>query len=94
MTLRPLVLIGALALSATALSGCGKMGELERPGPIGQARSGADAGSAPMRSIRTVDPRDRNSDPAPQRTEPIESTNDPMASGPQGAIPDPYARPR
>ncbi|HQT55974.1 MAG TPA: hypothetical protein PKX06_21210, partial [Phenylobacterium sp.] len=66
----------------------------ERPGPIGQARSGADAGSAPMRSIRTVDPRDRNSDPAPQRTEPIESTNDPMASGPQGAIPDPYARPR
>ena len=94
MTLRPLVLIGALALSATALSGCGKMGELERPGPIGQARSGADAGAAPMRSIRTVDPRDRNSDPAPQRTEPIESTNDPMASGPQGAIPDPYARPR
>ncbi|MDO8911463.1 MAG: hypothetical protein Q8N10_00325 [Phenylobacterium sp.] len=94
MTLRPLVLIGALALSATALSGCGKMGELERPGPIGQARSGSDAGSAPMRSIRTVDPRDRNSDPAPQRTEPIESTNDPMASGPQGAIPDPYARPR
>ncbi|MDO8323969.1 MAG: hypothetical protein Q7T23_13620 [Phenylobacterium sp.] len=94
MTLRPLVLISALALSATALSGCGKMGELERPGPIGQARSGADAGSAPMRSIRTVDPRDRNADPSPQRTEPIESTNDPMASGPQGAIPDPYARPR
>ena len=94
MTLRPLVLIGALALSAAALSGCGKMGELERPGPIGQAGSGADAGAAPMRSIRTVDPRDRNADPAPQRTEPIESTNDPMASGPQGAIPDPYARPR
>lgn len=94
MTLRPLVLISALALSATALSGCGKMGELERPGPIGQARSDADAGSAPARSIRTVDPRDRNADPAPQRTEPIESTNDPMASGPQGALPDPYARPR
>ncbi|MDO8802292.1 hypothetical protein [Phenylobacterium sp.] len=94
MTLRPLVLIGALALSATVLSGCGKMGELERPGPIGQPRSNADAGAKPTRSIRTVDPRDRNSDPAPQRQAPIESTNDPMASGPQGALNDPYARPR
>ena len=94
MTLRPLALIGALALSSTVLSGCGKMGELERPGPIGQARSNADSGAKPARSIRTIDPRDTNSDPSPQRSAPIESTNDPMASGPQGALNDPYARPR
>ncbi len=94
MTLRPLVLISALAVTASALSGCGKLGELERPGPIGQARSNSDAGAAPARSIRTIDPRNTNSDPSPSRAIPIEGTNSPTASGPQGALPDPYARPR
>ena len=94
MTLRPFVLISVLALAASALSGCGKMGELERPGPIGRAGSNADAAVKPIRSIKTIDPRDTNSDPSPQRSAPIESTNDPMASGPQGALNDPYARPR
>lgn len=94
MTLRPLVMIAALALTAAGLSACGKMGELERPGPIGHARSNADAGAEPTRSIRTIDPRDTNSDPSPSRSVPIESTNNPMASGPQGALNDPYARPR
>ena len=94
MTLRPLALVGALALAVTGLSACGKMGALERPGPIGQARSNADAGAEPTRSIRTIDPRDTNSDPSPSRSVPIESTNNPMASGPQGALNDPYARPR
>ena len=93
MTLRSLVTIGAVALAA-GLAGCGKMGMLERPGPIGQTRTNADAGAEPTRSIKTVDPRDRNADPSPSRTEPIESTNNPTASGPQGALPDPYARPR
>ena len=94
MTRRPLVLISALVLTAASLSGCGKMGQLERPGPIGQARSNSDAGAAPVRSIRTIDPRNTNSDPSPSRTTPIEGTNSPTASGPQGALPDPYARPR
>ena len=91
MSLRLILVVGAAALT---LGGCGKLGALERPGPMGKARSNADAGSEPMRSIKTVDPRDRNSDPSPSRTEPIESTVNPTASGPQGALPDPYARPR
>ena len=94
MTLRTLAAIGASALIAAGLSGCGKLGELERPGPIFGGKSNADAGPEPTRTVRTVDPRDRNSDPAPSRTVPIDSTNNPAASGPQGALEDPYARPR
>ena len=82
------------ALLATSLSGCGKLGRLERPGPrLGHA-NGADAGPNPGQTIRTVDPRDRNSDPAPARTNPIDSTNDPTASSPQGALENPYTRPK
>ncbi len=47
--------------SALSLGGCGKLGTLERPGPSG----GADAGPEPLKASRTVDPRDRNSDPSP-----------------------------
>jgi len=79
---------------AAGLSGCGKLGRLERPGPRSAHASGADAGPNPGQSVRTVDPRDRNSDPAPSRTNPIDSTNDPMASGPQGALENPYTRPK
>jgi hypothetical protein len=79
---------------AAGLSGCGKLGRLERPGPMTRHASGADAGPNPGQAVRTVDPRDRNSDPAPSRTAPIDSTNDPMASGPQGALENPYARPK
>jgi|APCry1669189034_1035192.scaffolds.fasta_scaffold02665_2 predicted small lipoprotein YifL len=81
-------LMGLMAV--LSLSGCGKLGELERPGPDG----GVDAGPEPSKTVRTVDPRDRNSDPAPSRTNPIESTNNPAASGPQGVLDDPYARPQ
>ena len=90
-----LVVSATLTLAlAAGLSGCGKLGRLERPGPRTAHASGADAGPNPGQSVRTVDPRDRNSDPAPPRTNPIDSTNDPMASGPQGALEDPYARPK
>ena len=82
------------ALLAGGLSGCGKLGRLERPGPRTAHANGADAGPNAATAVRTVDPRDRNSDPAPSRTVPIDSTNDPTASGPQGALEDPYARPR
>jgi hypothetical protein len=93
MTLRSLALGGLALVAAGGLYGCGKLGDLERPGPA-SARSDADAGPEPSRSVRTVDPRDRNSDPAPSRTVPIDSTNNPTASGPPGALEDPYARPR
>jgi hypothetical protein len=41
MTLRPLILIPALALAAT-LGGCGKTGELEQPGPLYGAQAKQD----------------------------------------------------
>ena len=91
----------ALALAAlVALAGCGKMGPLERPGPIlgdaGAAPAAAPpAGQDPNRPVSTVDPRDRTTNPAPPRSVPIEGgPNDPNATAPQGALPDPFARPR
>lgn len=94
MNLRTLATLGAVALLATGLSACGKLGDLERPGPIFGGKSDADAGAEPTRSVRTVDPRDRNSDPAPSRSVPIDSTSNPGATAPQGVLDDPYARPR
>lgn len=93
MSARPIALTLVLA-AALGLSACGKLGALERPGPVFGKGGGADAGPEPTRSVRTVDPRDRNSDPSPSRTTPIEGTVNPTASGPQGALPDPYASPR
>jgi hypothetical protein len=93
----------ALTASAGALAGCGKLGGLERPGPLfGQGRNttrAADEQSRqtqdPNRPVDTVDPRDSTTDPAPPRTLPIQGTSpDPTAPGPQGALPDPYANPR
>ena len=92
MTLRPLVAIALIG--AAALAGCGKMGPLERPGPMIGAGSGVDAGPNPGRTIRTVDPRNRDDRPAPPRTLPIDSAQNPTATAPQGALPDPYANPR
>ena len=92
MTLRPLVAI--TLIGAAALAGCGKMGPLERPGPMVGAGSGVDAGSNPGRTIRTVDPRNRDDRPAPPRTLPIDSAQNPTATAPQGVLPDPYANPR
>lgn len=92
----------ALSVASGALSACGKMGELERPGPlVGAGRStSAQADAAqrqqdPNRPVDTVDPRDRTTDPAPTRTLPIQGApNSPNATAPTGAIPDPYANPR
>ena len=78
MTLRPLIL-AALA-GALALAGCGKLGELERPGPMfGKAATDADAGSASSRSVRTVDPRNRNDRPAPPQAAPTDAAQTPDA---------------
>jgi hypothetical protein len=90
---RPLVAI-ALIGAAVAVAGCGKLGDLERPGPMAGGGSGADAGPSPARAVRTVDPRSRDDRPAPPRTLPIDSAQNPTASAPQGALPDPYANPR
>lgn len=93
MMFRSLALGVLLVLAGLSQSGCGKLGQLERPGPM-FGHSQADAGPEPTRTVQTVDPRDRNSDPAPSRTVPIDSTSNPTSSGPPGALEDPYARPR
>lgn len=100
---RALALTAALTLAALA-AGCGKMGELERPGPLfgNESSTTRDADEAnrqaqdPSRPVDTVDPRERATDPAPPRTLPIpgQSAADPGRTAPQGALPDPYANPR
>ncbi|MDP3658800.1 hypothetical protein [Phenylobacterium sp.] len=95
--------LAAAFTAATALAGCGKLGDLERPGPL----YGADRATSqkadevnrqvqdPSRPVDTIDPRQRSADPAPPRTLPIEGgPSDPSKVGPQGALPDPYANPQ
>ncbi len=96
MTLRKLAICATAAALAAGLAACGKLGDLERPGPIfGQApKSNADAGPVPNRQVRTIDPRDRNSDPAPSRSVPIEGTVNPAGTAPAGVLDDPYSRPK
>lgn len=57
---RPALTLLCLA-AALSLSGCGKLGALERPGPS----NAPDVGPEPSKTVRTVDPRNRNSDPSP-----------------------------
>lgn len=91
-----------LALAAP-LTACGKLGELEKPGPLNGAGRATDRQAEeqrrqaqdPQRPVDTVDQRDRTTDPAPPRSLPIEgSGQDPFKSAPGGALPDPYANPR
>jgi hypothetical protein len=95
--------LASLAAFAVALAGCGKTGELQRPGPLfGQGRSTTKEADEqvrqaqdPSRPVNTVDPRDQAIDPAPPRTIPLQGTSpDPMKSGPPTAFPDPYSNPR
>jgi hypothetical protein len=99
---RALTLAAVVALAA-GLAGCGKTGELQRPGPLfGQGRSTTKQADEqvrqaqdPSRPVNTVDPRDAAIDPAPSRTIPIPGQSpNPTRTGPQGNLPDPYANPR
>jgi hypothetical protein len=102
MSRKFLALSGALILAA-GLAGCGKVGQLERPGPLFGAgrnteRQADDAQKKvqdPSRPVDTIDPRDRSTEPAPPRTLPIPGSG-PSATdkGPQTAMPDPYTNPR
>ena len=104
MSLRTLLRASAaLLILGAPLAACGKMGELEKPSPLNGAGRATTRQSDeqnrqatdPQRPVDTVDPRDRTTDPAPPRTLPIEGApRDPGRSGPQGALPDPYANPR
>ena len=104
MSLRKITLaLAALALAGAALAACGKLGELEKPGPLNgagraterQAEEHRRQAQDPSRPMDTVDTRDQAIDPAPPRTAPIEgSGQNPTRTAPQGALPDPYANPR
>jgi hypothetical protein len=95
--------LASLAVAAVALAGCGKTGELQRPGPLfGQGRSTTKEADEqnrqaqdPSRPVNTIDPRDEAIDPAPPRTIPLQGTSpNPTASGPPTAFPNPYANPQ
>jgi hypothetical protein len=67
---RTALIVLAIALP---LAGCGKLGDLERPGPLtgvgsaaSRATDGQDRPSGPTasRPVENVDPRDRAADPA------------------------------
>ena len=106
MSLQSFARTGLIALALAApLAGCGKLGELERPGPLnGAGRATTRAADEqtrqatdPSRPVDTVDPRDRTTDPAPPRSIPIDGgsgSSGAASTGPQGALPDPYANPR
>ncbi|WP_309606839.1 hypothetical protein [Phenylobacterium sp.] len=95
--------LAIVTVIAASLGACGKLGELQKPGPLnGAGRATTRAADEqtrqaqdPSRPVDTIDPRDRSTDPAPPRTLPIGgSGNDPTRSAPAGALPDPYANPR
>ena len=58
----------AAALLTCGLAGCGKMGRLERPGPMFGQTSAASAQHGeqqdPNRPVKTIDPRDPDPDPS------------------------------
>lgn len=85
MTGRTLAL--SLLLTGVALGGCGRMGDLERPGP--------ETATAPATTADIQSDENRSVSPAPPRTLPIEGLpSNPGEVAPPGALPDPYANPQ
>lgn len=92
MTLRAPVLI-ALFLAATAVSACGKVGDLERPAPLwgpkerakaeAEKRAASEAANKPSRPGSLQEVRDPASSSATIRQQPIAGTNDPFGKPPQ-----------
>jgi hypothetical protein len=102
MSLRPLIRAAAvLVILGAPLAACGKMGDLQKPGPLNgagraterQADEQQRQATDPQRPIDTVDPRDRSTDPAPPRAAPILGTGL-SPPPPPGALPNPYNNPR
>ena len=78
---------------ATGLVACGKVGDLERPGPIfsnASAEGEAQPAQDPAAPVTTVDPRYRSTDIRRPPTAPRGMPNDPFGRPPlPGAAPDP-----
>ena len=57
--------VAAICALCAGLAGCGKLGSLERPGPMFGQASAAPSGphQDPNRPVQTVDPRDQNAVP-------------------------------
>ena len=87
-----------LLACASGLTACGKVGDLERPGPMfGKAAADGPAEPAtdPAAPVTTVDPRDRSTDIPPISRPPPGGPSDPFARPPlPGAAPDPATAPR
>lgn len=104
MSFRTTFLVCVLGAGLAApLAGCGKIGELQRPGPLNgvgtattkRSDEAVRQATDPSRPVDTIDPRDRVLDPRPPRTLPIGGANpDPNSQPPPGALPNPYANPR
>ncbi|WP_293676392.1 hypothetical protein [uncultured Phenylobacterium sp.] len=93
---RRLTVIGCAMVLAAGLAGCGKVGDLERPGPLFGAKGrAADAPPPqdPTRPVETVDPRDRSTDNLPARAAPIPGSGA-VRPPPPGALPDPFLNPQ
>jgi predicted small lipoprotein YifL len=103
MSLRPLLATAAVLAMAASLAACGKLGQLEKPGPLNGAGRATDRqadeqqrqAQDPQRPIDTIDPRDRDTDPAPPRAAPIQgSGQDPFKTALPSALSNPYSNPR
>ena len=85
----------ALLLSSAALASCGKTGLLEQPAPMFGADAKARAAAA--KKADTTAPIVDDPDSRPMTNGPSPQTpgqpNNPFASGPQGAIPNPGTSP-
>ena len=102
MSLRTLIrAAAALVIAGAPLAACGKLGDLQRPGPLNGAGRATDRQAEeqrrqaqdPQRPVDTIDPRDRTTDPAPPRAAPILGTGQ-SPPPPPGALPNPYNNPR
>jgi len=71
---RTLFAVTAICALAAGLGGCGKLGSLERPGPMFGHAATAEAQPTqrqdPNRPVVTVDPRDPNSTPGQDQPTP------------------------
>jgi hypothetical protein len=85
----------ALLAGALALAACSHLSNMDH---LGSAAAGTENQArqqpGPNTPTGTIDPRNASGTPAPPRTLPIPGqAQDPFASKPQGALPDPYANP-
>jgi hypothetical protein len=104
--IRPLGMLLLAAVTAFALSGCGKEGELERGAPLFGAKRAqyeADQRAAAAKARENENATGPGAQapgqaaPAvePPRSAPMPGAkSDPNPSAPQGVLPDPYARPQ